>query len=53
MATAVWIALVSGEQNTTVGGGDKPSIDCRALRTNACPLGDRLMVSCRDIKATI
>ena len=42
MAIAVWIALVSGEQKTTVGGGERPSIDCRALRTNACPLGDRL-----------
>lgn len=40
---AVWIARVSGEHRTTLGVGERPSIDCRALRTRACPLGDRLV----------
>lgn len=42
MAMAVWTALVSGEHRTTLGAGERPSIDCRALRTRACPLEDRL-----------
>lgn len=42
MAIAVWIALVRGEHRTTLGVGESPSIDCRARRTSACPLEDRL-----------
>lgn len=43
MAMAVWTALVSGEQRTRLGLGERPSMDWRALRTRAWPLGDRLM----------
>ena len=42
MAMAVWIALVNGEQSTTLGGGERPAIACRAPLTNACPLRDKL-----------
>lgn len=42
MATAVWIALVRGEQSTTLGAGERPAIACRAPLTSTCPRRDKL-----------
>lgn len=42
VAMAVWSALVRGEQSTTAGAGESPTIAPRASRTSACPLSDNL-----------